>query len=122
MFIPNSVLSLTLTIVWLVCHITIICLCFPIIYSLHWLSWQMPYQRFQCFDFSFSSGLLNCLYTLNSFPKQALVFSCLQNKCFENTVGNGEIAHYEQFLHLPWCFFPTVFSTLLRVLSAIFNI
>ena len=30
------------------------------------------------------------------FPEQALVFTCL--KCFENTVGKGEIAHNEQFL------------------------
>ena len=40
------------------------------------------------------------------FPKQALVFTCLQYKFFENTVGKGEIAHDEQFL-----LFPTVFST-----------
>ena len=33
------------------------------------------------------------------FPKQALVFTCLKYKSFENTVGKGEIA------------FPTVFST-----------
>ena len=32
------------------------------------------------------------------FPKQALVFTCLQYKSFENTVGKGEIARYEQFL------------------------
>ena len=25
-------------------------------------------------------------------------------KCFENTVGKGEIAHYEQFLFFPQCF------------------
>ena len=42
------------------------------------------------------------------FPKQALVFTCLQNKSFENTVGKGEIAHDEEFL-----LFPQVFSTLL---------
>ena len=33
------------------------------------------------------------------FPKQALVFTCLKYKSFENTVGKGEIAP-----------FPTVFS------------
>ena len=27
------------------------------------------------------------------FPKQALVFTCLQCESFENTVGKGEIAH-----------------------------
>ena len=35
------------------------------------------------------------------FPKQALVFTCLQYKSFENTVGNGEIARNEQFLLYP---------------------
>ena len=39
------------------------------------------------------------------FPKQALVFTCLQCNSFENTVGKGEIARNEQFLP-----FPTVFS------------
>ena len=32
------------------------------------------------------------------FPKQALVFTCLQYKSFENTVEKGEIARSEQFL------------------------
>ena len=38
------------------------------------------------------------------FPKQALIFRCLQYKSFENTVGKGEIARNKQFLHFPWCF------------------
>ena len=33
-----------------------------------------------------------------SFPKQALVFMCLQHTSFENTVGKGEIVCKEQFL------------------------
>ena len=41
-----------------------------------------------------------------SFPKQALVFTCLQYKSFENTVGKGEIARNEQFLLFPKCFLP----------------
>ena len=41
-------------------------------------------------------------------PKQAMVFTCLQEKTFENTVGKSEIAFNEQF-HL----FPRCFSTLL---------
>ena len=40
-------------------------------------------------------------------PKQALVFTCLQYKSFENSVEKGEIARKEQFL-----FFSTAFSTL----------
>ena len=40
------------------------------------------------------------------FPKQALVFMCLQYKYFENTVGKGEIARNEQFLLFPRCFLP----------------
>ena len=31
---------------------------------------------------------------------------CLQYKCFENTVGKGEIARNEQFLLFPQCFLP----------------
>ena len=40
------------------------------------------------------------------FPKQALVFICLQYKSFENTVGKGEIACNEQFLLFTQCFLP----------------
>ena len=43
---------------------------------------------------------------IKSFPKQALVFTCLQYKSFENTVGKGEIARYEQFLLYPQCSLP----------------
>ena len=51
-----------------------------------------------CFQNSFQ-------YTfVNSFPKQALVFTCLQYKSLENTVGKGEIARNEQFLLFPQCF------------------
>ena len=39
-----------------------------------------------------------------SFPKQALVFTCLQYKSFENAVGKGEIARNEQFLLFPQSF------------------
>ena len=37
--------------------------------------------------------------------KQALVFTCLHYKSFENTVGKGEIARNEQFLLFPQFFF-----------------
>ena len=40
------------------------------------------------------------------FLKQALVFTCLQYKSFENTVGKGEIAFNEQFLLLSQCYLP----------------
>ena len=43
--------------------------------------------------------------TFQPFPKQAGVFTCLQEKSFENTVRKGEIAHNKQFLLFP------VFST-----------
>ena len=45
--------------------------------------------------------------TLFAFPKEALVFTCLQYKYFENTVEKGEIDGNDQFLP-----FPTVFSIL----------
>ena len=38
------------------------------------------------------------------FPKQALVFTRLQYKSFENTLGKEEIARNEQFLLFPQCF------------------
>ena len=41
-----------------------------------------------------------------TLPKQALLFTCLQYKSFENTVGKGEIARNEQFLLFPQCFLP----------------
>ena len=47
-------------------------------------------------------------YFINPLLKQALVFTFLQYKSFENTVGKGEIARNEQFLLLP------VFSTCLE--------
>ena len=34
------------------------------------------------------------------------MFTCLQYKSFENTVGKGEIARNEQFLLFPQCFLP----------------
>ena len=42
--------------------------------------------------------------SFNPFPKQDLVFLCMQNPSFENTMGKGEIAHNEQFLLIPWSF------------------
>ena len=40
------------------------------------------------------------------FPKQAVVFMCLQYKSFENTAGKGEIAPYEQFSFSHSVFYP----------------
>ena len=40
------------------------------------------------------------------FPKQAPVFTSLQYRSLENTVGKGEIARNEQFLFFPQCFLP----------------
>ena len=45
-----------------------------------------------------------CCLTLSQ--SQALVFTCLQHKSFENAVGKGEIARNEQFLLFPQCFLP----------------
>ena len=46
------------------------------------------------------------LCNVRLFPKQALVFTCLQYKSFENFVGIGEIARNKQFLLFPHCFLP----------------
>ena len=45
--------------------------------------------------------MLYCVVSGLPFPKQALVFTCLQSKCFENTVGKGEIADNEHILLFP---------------------
>ena len=42
--------------------------------------------------------------TVQSLTKQALVFTCLLYKPFENTAGKGEITRNEQFLLFPQCF------------------
>ena len=53
------------------------------------------------------------------FSKQALVFTCHQHKSFENTVGNEEIAHHEQFLLFPESvFYPFYHSDDLKLSSA----
>ena len=41
-----------------------------------------------------------------TFSQTSPLFTCLQDKSFENTVGKGEIARYEQFLLFPQCFLP----------------
>ena len=50
---------------------------------------------------TFFKGMLKLRVFLigQPFPKQALVFTCLHLESFENTVGKGEIAHNENFLH-----------------------
>ena len=52
---------------------------------------------------SISNGINHDIIHLT---KQALVFTCLQYKSSENTVGKGEIARNEQFLLFPQCFPP----------------
>ena len=48
--------------------------------------------------------MIACFYPTQY--KQALVFTCLQHKSFENTVEKGESARNEQFLLFPQCFLP----------------
>ena len=45
-----------------------------------------------------SETMLKGWMVFKPFPKQALVFTCLQYRSFENTVGKGEIARNKQFL------------------------
>ena len=47
--------------------------------------------------------------SLNLFPQQALVFTCLKYKSFENTLGKGEIARKRAISP-----FPTEFSIHLK--------
>ena len=53
--------------------------------------------------------------TYQPFPEQALVFTCLQHKSFENTVEKGEIACNKQFLLFP--VFSTFFKNFLQFSS-----
>ena len=58
---------------------------------------------------SFPCLHINCnyvTYKFQPFPKQDLVFTCLQYKSWENTVETGKHAHNEQFLLFPQCFLP----------------
>ena len=58
------------------------------------------YEQFLLFPLCFqkacfpgvSKGVIVWEWVIQPFPKQALVFTCLQYKSFENTVGKGEIA------------------------------
>ena len=54
------------------------------------------------------------IFCLKPFFKEALIFTCQRDKSLKNTVGKGEIAHYEQFLPFPQCFgeFSTIFIKL----------
>ena len=63
----------------------------------------MIYSRADLYKPSYSHLQRQKLYIwsgqrLTGFPKQALVFTWLQYKSFEITVGKGEIARNEQFL------------------------
>ena len=77
-----------------------------------------PRVRFQVSTFRFSLAHIFHVSTgvvlkkqnrdrfFKPFPKQALVFTCMLYKSFENTVGEGDIARNEQFLLFPQCFLP----------------
>ena len=64
-------------------------------------------------NFSFSHSVfkgvivwewVNLGFFVDPFSKQSLVFTFLQYKSFENSVGKGENARNEQFLLFPQCF------------------
>ena len=42
--------------------------------------------------------------SVNPFPNKPWFLHVCNSDSFENTVGNGEIAHDKQFLHFPQCF------------------
>ena len=44
------------------------------------------------------------IFSVGLSPIQALVFTCLRYKSFENALGKGEIARNEEFLLIPQCF------------------
>ena len=64
-------------------------------------TWRLNHQPPGCYRLFWKGSAVH-----KPFPRQALVFMCLQYKSFENTVVKGEIARNEQFLLLPQCFLP----------------
>ena len=84
--------------------------------SLNLFTKQSSCWRKQAFEYIFVNGESACskrflvlstttlsLKNNEPFPKQTLVFTCLQFKTFENNVGKREIAHNKQFLLFPQC-------------------
>ena len=74
------------------------------------VKWKL-YAFAKCFDTCQPARVVQADMTVNSllslnFPTQALVFTCLWYKSFENTLEKGEIARHEQFLLFPQCFLP----------------
>ena len=63
------------------------------------------FANFKSFSLNQSKNILFNKIVL-PFPKQALVFTCLQYKSFENTLVKGEIAYNKQYLLFPQCFQP----------------
>ena len=84
------------------------------------------YQRSTNFDWldCMANQKLCCfLMLLNPVPNKPVLFTCVQHKSFKNTVGKGEIARDEQFLHFQqvfFFFFPTRNLSIWRT-SAIFT-
>ena len=83
-------------------------------YHIHFLSCRLV-SRVRMHQPSLRTFLVlfsNSFVLYQPFPKQALVFTCLQYKSFEKkkkkkkTVGKGENARNEQFLLYPQCFLP----------------
>ena len=70
----------------------------------YFIGWFLPLKRLK--TWKRGGGGKERGKTFSTFPKQALVFSCLQYKSFENTVGKGEIDRNEQFLLFPQYFLP----------------
>ena len=52
---------------------------------------------------TFADDKINVTYPI---PTQSHLLTPLGNMPFENTVGKGEIARYQQFLLYPLCFLP----------------
>ena len=68
-------------------------------------TWKVVIVKVNSFPNVFVSETTHAAsFFFKTFPKQALVFTCLQYMPFENTVGKGEIARHEQFLLFPQCF------------------
>ena len=76
----------------------------------NFLPFQLNLKLSPTSSFSLEESKICRLGKNQPFPKQTLLFTCLQYKFFENTMEKGEIPRHEQFLLYPQGF-PQAWST-----------
>ena len=80
---------------------------FPIMFS---RSRSTPLRTFSHFLFVWGLTPYQQYFSYLTHSHTMTPFDTLGNKPFENTVGKGETARYEQFLLFPQCFLPVLIA------------